>query len=162
MIFTLDEQKEHRASFIKDARARAWGAICHAEFVSKELDKLGETFEKYQKEAENCKEEAKKLETALDYHTVENREKRKALMVRVSELENTKITEIFEAMKKGQQAHQSLLQAAETALDLATHAETWEMKEAPEVVTSNKLEAVTEEEHANEGEQHTDDDHGAA
>src|SRR5271169_1821408 len=82
MTFSDGQQQEHRDAFIKDCRQRAWAAACRAEWIGKQLDKLVEDYTKLKAEDERLEGEIKTLETAVDYHTVENREKRKRLQER--------------------------------------------------------------------------------
>lgn len=109
--------------------AKAWGAACHAEWVSKELDDLLAEYGKLKSEDERLADEIKQLEGALDSHTKDNRDKRKTLQERRTQL--SKQMEVFaEHHAKGQQGLDGLYQSVEASLQLAKHAETWEWKEA--------------------------------
>jgi hypothetical protein len=76
MAFTPKQQKEHREAFVKDCRQRAWAAACRAEWISTQINKLIEDYGKLKAEDEKVEGEIKTIETAVDYHTVENRAKR--------------------------------------------------------------------------------------
>ena len=71
MTFTEKQQKEHRQAFIHECRQKAWGAACHADWVSKGLDAVMANYQKLQDDDRALAEEIKTLETAVDYHTVE-------------------------------------------------------------------------------------------
>jgi hypothetical protein len=79
MTFTEKQQKEHREAFIHECRQKTWGARCHAEWMEKGLDSVMAMYQDLQKQDRRAEEEIKALETAVDYHTVENRNKRKAI-----------------------------------------------------------------------------------
>jgi uncharacterized protein (DUF3084 family) len=129
MTFSEAEQKKHRAAFIEECRQKAWGAACHAELISKQLDELMAQYKKLNDEDQTLEAEIKALEVAPDYHTVENRLKRKTVQERRNVLAKSK--EIMGAnMQRGQQAMQQLHQAIESGLELAKHAEGWGWKEA--------------------------------
>ena len=128
MIFTEEQQKKHRETFIHDCRQKAWGAACHANWVGAQLDKLIEHYAKLKKDDETFEREIKTLETAIDYHTVENRGKRKALQERRNALAK-QMEALGAAMQQGQRGLNELHQTIEANLQLATHAETWEWKE---------------------------------
>jgi hypothetical protein len=64
----------------------------------------------------------------LNYHTVENRNKRKSLQERRNTLAN-QMQALQMAMQQGQQALSGLHQSIEGSLALAKHAETWEWNE---------------------------------
>jgi len=129
MTFTDEQQKEHRAAFIRDCRQKAWGARCHADWVSKGLDTIMAEYGKLQADDRGLEAEIKALEVAPDYHTVENRNKRKALQER-----RNGIAEAMQAMganvKQGQPALAGLYQSVEASLQLAEHAERWSWQEA--------------------------------
>lgn len=76
----------HRKSLIQECRQKAWGALCHAEWISKNLDDLLALYQKFQAEDTALAESIKESETAIDYHTVENRNKRKAMQERRNKL----------------------------------------------------------------------------
>ena len=128
MTFTSEQQKEHRQAFIKDCRQKAWDAACRAEWISRQLDKLIEDYGKLKAEDEKLEGEIKTLESALDYHTVENRGKRKSLQERRNTLAKG-MAILTTEMQQGQQATHGLCQSIEANLELAAHAETWEWKE---------------------------------
>jgi chromosome segregation ATPase len=125
MTFTDKEQKEHRAVFIQECRQKAWGALCHAELISKGLDELMADYTKLQEEDATIQADIKELEAAVDSHTVENRNKRKALNERRQNL-GQQMTAIGQNMQMGQKSLTQLHQSVESNLALAKHAETWQ------------------------------------
>ncbi len=127
MTFTEKQQKEHREAFIHECRQKAWSALCHAEWISKNLDYLLALYQKF--EAEDCTlaDQIKEAETAIDYHTVENRAKRKAMQERRNKLAQD-MKALGENIGHGQQSLAQIHQSVETNLALATHAETWSWK----------------------------------
>jgi SMC interacting uncharacterized protein involved in chromosome segregation len=129
MTFTEKQQKEHREKFINECRQKAWGASCHADWVSKGLDTIMAEYTKLQNEDRALAEEIKTLETAMDYHTVENRNKRKTLQERRNQIANA-MQAIGQNVQQGQQALNGLYQSIEASLQLAEHAEKWSWKEA--------------------------------
>ena len=128
MTFTVKQQKDHREAFINECRQKAWGAACHADWVSKGLDAVAAEYTKLQAEDQKLAEEIKTLETALDYHTVENRNKRKAFQERRNQL-GQHFKAIGANVQQGQQVLNNLHQSVESNLALAKHAEGWEWKE---------------------------------
>jgi cell division septum initiation protein DivIVA len=126
--FTPLQQDKHRKAFIEECRQKAWGARCHAEWVSKGLDQIIAEYEKLQAEDRGLEAEIKALEIAPDYHTVENRNKRKTLQER-----RTALAKAVQAMGQNagqaQQAMQQLYASVESSLALAKHAEEWGWKE---------------------------------
>jgi hypothetical protein len=128
MTFTDAQQHKHRDAFIHECRQKAWGALCHAEWISKNLDDLLALYQKFQAEDTELTASIKEAETAIDYHTVENRTKRKAMQERRNKLaQNMKA--LGENIGRGQQSLAQIHQSVETNLSLATHAETWSWKE---------------------------------
>ena len=83
MTFTELEQNNHRKIFIDECRQKAWSAACHAEWIYKQLDTLLADFTKLQEQDAKLEGEIKMLETAVDAHTKDNRDKRKALQERL-------------------------------------------------------------------------------
>jgi hypothetical protein len=136
MTFTTEQQKEHREAFIKDCRQRAWASACRAEWIGKQLDKLIEDYTKLKAEDEKLEGKIKTLETAVDYHTVENRAKRKAIQEQRNALAGM-MKASGTSIQEGQQGANELYQSIEASLQLAAHAETWEWKEV-EAVPSAK------------------------
>lgn len=134
--FTEHQQKKHRDAFIDECHQKAWSAACHADFISNELDKLLENYSKLKAEDETLAEEIKTLETALDGHTKDNRDKRKALQERRNAL-TKEMEAIGQRHTQGQQALAGLYQSIETNLALATHAQTWEWKEVESTTTAS-------------------------
>lgn len=83
-------------------------------------------------EDEKLKGQIKDLKSAPDYHTVENRDKRKALQERRNTIAKG-LQILGENSRQAQAALQSLYQSIETNLALADHAETREWKEVAAV-----------------------------
>jgi chromosome segregation ATPase len=128
VTFTSRQQKEHRQTFIDDCRQKAWGAACHADWIGKQLDTLVEDYGKLKAEDEKLDAEIKTLETAVDAHTKENRDKRKALQERRNTIAKS-VSLLGKNMQDGQQALSGFYQNIVTNLALAKHAETWGWKE---------------------------------
>jgi hypothetical protein len=128
MTFTDKQQKEHRETFIQECRQKAWGALCHAEWISKNLDDLLALYQKFQAEDAGLAASIKEAETAIDYHTVENRNKRKAMQERRNKLAQD-MQALGENIGRGQQSLTQIHQSVETNLQLAKHAEGWGWKE---------------------------------
>ena len=72
--------------------------------------------------------EIKTLENTIDYHTVENRSKRKTLQERRNTIAK-QMQALQEAMQQDQRGLNELHQSIEANLQLANHAETWQWKE---------------------------------
>jgi regulator of replication initiation timing len=126
--FGTAQQTKHRKAFIEECRQKAWGATCHSDWISKNVDELLGHYSKLQEEDRALEADIKELGQALDYHTVENRQMRKEKQERRNVLAK-EMQLIAQNAQKGTQAMQQLLQSAESALHLAAHAETWEWKE---------------------------------
>jgi len=126
--FTQADQSKHRKAFIEECRQKAWGAACHAEWVSKGLDELMAHYQKLQEEDRQLEADIKESEVAVDYHTVANREKRKGMQERRNQLAR-EMKVIGENVQHGQQAMQNLLQNVGGNLQVAEHAEKWSWKE---------------------------------
>jgi chromosome segregation ATPase len=122
MTFTKKQQKDHREAFIHECRQKAWGAACHADWISNGLDTVMAEFQRLQDDDRALAEEIKALENAVDYHTVDNRDKRKALQERRNSLKNA-MEAIAKSVQQGQQALSGLYQSIESNLQLAKHAE---------------------------------------
>jgi superfamily I DNA and RNA helicase len=90
-------------------------------------------YQKLQDDDRALAEESKTLETAVDYHTVDNRTKRKALQERRNSLKGA-MEAISRNVQQGQQVLANLHQSIESNFALATHAEgwSWENVEAKE------------------------------
>jgi hypothetical protein len=149
MTFTEKQQKEHREAFIKECRQKAWSAACHSAWISKNIDELLAHYQKLQAEDNQLQADSKELASALDAHTVDNRDKRKAIQGRRDHLAQN-MAVVAKSSQQGRQAMQQLLQSVESALELAKHAETWEWKETeatPEVVNDegNPVESHTQD-----------------
>ena len=82
MTYTDNQQKEHRAALIEECRQKAWAAACYADRVGKSVDQLVADYKKLQEEDRTLEADIKELSSALDSHTVENRNNRKALIIR--------------------------------------------------------------------------------
>jgi hypothetical protein len=128
VTFTKGQQAAHRKQFIEECRQKAWGAACHADWISDSVTKLIAEYQKLQEQDLKLEADIKELADALDSHTVDNRAKRKALQERRDQLAK-EMGLIAQNAQKGQQAMQQLLQGVESALALAKHAEEWEWKE---------------------------------
>jgi hypothetical protein len=128
MTFTETQQREHRKAFIQECRQKAWGALCHAEWISKNLDDLLALYQKFQAEDAGLADQIKEAETAIDYHTVESRNKRKGMQERRNKLAHD-MKALGENMQRGQQSLAQIHQSVETNVQLATHAEMWSWKE---------------------------------
>jgi len=126
--FTNDQQQKHRAAFIEECRQKAWGAACHAEWIGKQLDTMMAEFEKLKAEDAKLASEIHGLELAIDSHTKDNRDKRKALQERRTALAKG-MQAISQNMQQGQKALAGLYQSVEASLQLAAHAEGWSWKE---------------------------------
>jgi hypothetical protein len=135
MTFTKPEQTKHRKQFIDECRQKAWGAACHADWISKGLAGITAHYEKLKAEDRALEEAIKAAELAVDYHTVENRNKRKSMQERRNTLAQ-QMKLISENAQQGQRSLQQLYASMESNLELAKHAEEWEWK---------KIEAKPEE-----------------
>jgi hypothetical protein len=129
MTFTKPEQAKHRKAFIDECRQKAWGAACHADWISKGVDDIMAHYQKLQAEDRALEEAIKAAEVAVDYHTVENRNKRKAMQERRNTLaQQMKLIE--QNAQQGQRSLEQLYASMESNLALATHAEEWEWRQA--------------------------------
>ena len=134
--FTEQQQKDHRDAFIDDCKQKAWGAACHADWIGKQLDKLVADYSKFKAEDDKLDEEIKTLETAVDSHTKDNRDKRKALQERRATLsQNMQL--LGQTVQNGNKEANRLHSSIESNLDLAKHAETWEWKEVEQKQNEN-------------------------
>jgi hypothetical protein len=122
------QQKEHREAFINECRQKAWGAACHADWISKNIDEILARYTKLQEEDRTLDADSKELAGALDSHTVENRNKRKGIQEKRDKIKQ-EMQVIAASAQKGQQVMTNLLQSVESNLALAKHAESWEWKE---------------------------------
>jgi hypothetical protein len=122
MIFTEPQQKKHRTAFIEECRQKAWGAHCHADWISKNLEELLANYQNLQAEARELEVKIDELAKAPDYHTVDNREKRKEMEKRGTAIA-AQMKRLFESAQEGQKAISQLIQSAENSLALAKHAE---------------------------------------
>jgi hypothetical protein len=142
MTFTKPEQTKHRKAFIEECRQKAWGAACHADWIGKSLDQLAEQITKRQKEDAELDAAIKAAEVAPVYHTVESRNKRKAMQTRRDQLFK-ELGLIRDNLARGQQSLQGLYQSMESNLELAKFAEVeWKEPEAaeePENITTDDL-----------------------
>jgi hypothetical protein len=120
---------EHRNAYIKECRQKAWGYACHADWISKDLDLMLAQYKKLQDEGNMLDADIKELKNAIDEHTVDNRNKRKALQERRNEI-GPQMQSLMGLMPYGQKTMQELLRNVELQLGLAKHAETWEWKES--------------------------------
>lgn len=129
MTFTKPEQTKHRKAFIDECRQKAWGAACHADWIAKGIEGLAAHYEKLQAEDRALEEAIKSADNAVDYHTVENRNKRKAFQERRNVVAQ-QMKLIGENVQQAQRSQQQLYTSVESNLELAKHAEDWEWKEA--------------------------------
>jgi regulator of replication initiation timing len=136
--FTEAQQTEHRGSFIRECRQKAWGAACHAEWIGKQMDDLMEQYRKLSDDNVALGTEIQTLEAALDAHTKDNREKRKDLQARRTTLIQS-MEAIAKSANEGQKAMQQLYASVESSLALATHAEGWSWKEKQSEPDSQSL-----------------------
>jgi hypothetical protein len=127
--FTGKQQTAHREAFIEECHQNAWGARCNADFISKGLDDGMAEYAKLKAEDDQLAADIKDLEDATDHHTVDNRQKRRALQGRRDDLMKVQ-NALAENIRQGQQAVQNLLRSVENNLALAKYAEAWEWKEA--------------------------------
>jgi chromosome segregation ATPase len=143
MTFIAKQQKEHRDAFIKDCHQKAWGAACNAEWIGKQLDELMAQYEKLGKEDRDLDEQIKTLDNAVDYHTKENREKRKALQQRRNALAKS-MEAIGQSAGQLQKGIQQLYANVEQNLALAAHAESWEWKEIQSSLDKNGVSELSD------------------
>jgi hypothetical protein len=128
MTFTPEQQQQHREDFIEDCRSKAWGAACNADYVGAQHERLMADYEKLQKEDADLEAQIKALDSALDYHTKDNREKRRILQERRNTVTKQKDA-LLGAAAQLQQGMRQLYANVENNLMLAKHAEAWEWKE---------------------------------
>lgn len=148
ITFSTADQRKHRATFIDECRHKAWGAACHADWISKGVDDIMAHYQKLQAEDRALEEAIKAAEVAVDYHTVENRNKRKSMQERRNTLAQ-QMKLISQNAQQGQQALTDLYRSMESNLALATHAEEWEWKEGVPQKESEAVEATPGAEHIN-------------
>lgn len=129
MTFSPQQQEDHRNAFIAECRERAWGAACHADWIASQLEKMTADYSKLTQEDEKLAAEIKALETAIDSHTKDNRDKRKTMQERRNML-SKQMSALGRMVHEANQAANTLYGNVETQLALAKHAETWEWKEA--------------------------------
>jgi hypothetical protein len=79
MTFSKEQQQHARKLFIEERRQKAWSSNCNAEYIAERFDELMAQHEKMKKEDAEFEAQTNALDTAADYHTKDNREKRKAL-----------------------------------------------------------------------------------
>lgn len=154
MTFTKAEQADARRAFVDECRQKAWAAACHADWIARSLDELMEQYKKLQEQDRTLEADIKELQSAIDSHTVENRNKRKALQEKRNTL-GPQMQAIAGNAQQGQKALEQLYAGVETSLALAKHAETWEWKEV-----ENGQEASGKSKNASTGER-TDEDQGS-
>src|SRR5438105_2498328 len=112
MTFNEVENHKHRKAFINECRQKALSASCHADWVSKGLDTIMAEYAKLKGEDRSLADEIKTLETALDYHTVENRNKRKSLQERRQQIAGA-MRQLANNLQDGQRALNGLYQSIE-------------------------------------------------
>jgi hypothetical protein len=86
-------------------------------------------YQKLQAEDRTLEEAIKAAEVAVDYHSVENRNKRKSMQERRNTLAQ-QMKVIGENAQQGQRSLGQLYASRESNLALAKHAEEWEWREA--------------------------------
>lgn len=129
--FSEAQQKVQRHAFIADCMEKAWGAACHAAWMQKNLNELIAHYQKLQAEDKELEGEIKTNADALDYHTVENREKRATMMKKRTNIAN-QMKLIATNTKDGAAAMQRLLDSVDQNLLLAEHAKDWSWIEKEE------------------------------
>jgi hypothetical protein len=129
MTYTTEEQNEFRAAFIKEARQKSWGAICNADMLRAILDAGRTEYTKLEERVAALNAEIDASEKAVDYHTVENREKRKALTLDRNTLSNDLMPALTTEMQRMAKQHQQLLANAEMNFRLEAHAKEFSVKE---------------------------------
>jgi hypothetical protein len=126
--FTTAQQTKHRKAFIEECRQKAWGARCQADQIGGEVDKLTEHYKTLQEADAKAQADIEAIDNAPDFHTVENRQKKRAIQAqRDSQAKQMKA--IAANAQRGTQILQQLLESADNYLTLAKHAEEWEWKE---------------------------------
>jgi chromosome segregation ATPase len=90
------------------------------------MDHVLEQYKKLQDRDRTLEADIKELASAVDSHTVDNRNKRNALQERRNHI--AKRYRYAKSAQQGPKAMQQLLQSVESELALAAHAETWEWK----------------------------------
>jgi hypothetical protein len=146
MTFTDTQQKQHRKAFIEECRQKAWSAACHADFISKGIDDLMAHYQKLQEEDRELEANIKEADSAIDYHTVDNRQKRKGMQEKRYQLAK-QMQLIGQNAQEGHKAMTQLQASVEGALHLAGHAEKWEWKEVEKTINhaSDSLEGQSAE-----------------
>ena len=135
ITFSTADQTKHRKAFIDECRQKAWGAACHADWISRGLADLTAHYEKLQAEDRALEEAITASNVAVDYHTVENRNKRKAFQERRQQI-TQQMKLISENSQQAQRSLQQLYASVDSNLELAKFAEDWEWKEAVRSGTS--------------------------
>lgn len=126
--FTSTQQLEHRTQFIEECRQKAWGAACHAEWISKNMDRLHERYNKLHADDTLLKGDLEKIAADPDKYSPENRAKKRDIESRREQLA-ADMKAIAPHAQEGQKALMNLRNSIESALELAKHAETWTWKE---------------------------------
>ena len=103
-------------------RRKAWGAACHADWIGGAINTAMDEYKKMQATDLQLEADIKELEAALDSHTDDNPNKRKALNERRGVVAQ-QMQAIAQNAQEGQKAMQQLLQSVEVSLALAKHAE---------------------------------------
>jgi hypothetical protein len=101
---------------------KAWGAACHADWISNGVDAIIAHYQKLQAEDRALEEAITAAEAAVEYHTVENLNKRKSMQERCNTLAQ-QMKLIGENAQQGQKALEDLYRGMESNLALAKHAE---------------------------------------
>lgn len=124
-------------AFMRESRQKAWGAICNAEWIRALVESGNANYKGMEAAVEKLKGEIDASERAIDYHTVEQREKRKSLQMQVNELVNKAMPQLAENLTKLAQRNRNLLAQADENLALEAHAKDFAVKDAPENETTN-------------------------
>ena len=134
--FNDKQQASLRANFIDDCHGKAWGASCHASWMQKSLNELIAHYKKLQIDDHELEAKINSLEDALDYHTVENRQKRAELSKNPTNI-NNQMKLVAKNTQEGAVALQRLLDSVDQNLLLADYAKDWSWveKEEPKPLT---------------------------
>jgi hypothetical protein len=126
--FTEKQQKAHRQGFIDDCMDKAWGAACHADWISKSLTELVTEYQKLQAEDKALEAQITANAEGFNGHTVANRNKRNELQKRRNAIANT-MKLVATNSQKGAETMQRLLDSVDQNLLLADFAKDWSWTE---------------------------------
>lgn len=124
MQFTPEQNERYRAVFVEESYQKAWGAVCNAELIGKNMLEVVEKMKEVDDEKNKLIIERDEIRNGLEAHTPENRDKVNELGARITHLANQegKLKKYFEG---GNRAATELHQTALTNLGLAEFALTW-------------------------------------